>query len=108
VKPEIIKAFLKAQNKDRHWLARQCNVSKQTVDGWLSANRPISAPATQILKGLIDGTKSINPRLTLEEYNRAQVIAAKKGMTLEEWISSLIVAALKLVIIGGILWILIA
>lgn len=106
MKPEIIKAFLKAQNKDRQWLARQCSVSKVTVDGWLSANRPISAPAAQILSGLILGSKSVNPRLTLEEYNRAQAIATKQGLTLEEWISGLIVNAIKLCIAGGVLWLL--
>lgn len=106
--PETIKDWLKSNHKDRHWLARECGVHKQTVDGWLSAGRPISTPAANILAGIIKGKKTLNPRLTLEEYNKAQNAAAAAGQTLEEWISSVIVSALKLVILVGILWVLAA
>jgi hypothetical protein len=104
VKPETIKSWLKANQKDRQWLANQCGVHKQTVDGWLSANRPISAPSANIIKGIISkGWGALNPRLTLEQYQRAQAAATQKGMSLEDWIADLIKTAIKLIIFAAII-----
>ncbi len=102
--PETIKTWLKSNRKDRQWLADKCGVHKQTVDGWLSANRTISAPAATIIRGLMKGSAALNPRLTLEEYNRAQSIAHAKGQSLEDWISELIKGAIKLLIAAGLIW----
>lgn len=92
---ETIKTWLKANKKDRHWLASQCGVHKQTVDGWLSAGRTIPAPSAKIIRGIMSkGAGVLNPRLTLEEYNQAQALAAQKGQSLEDWISELTVMLL--------------
>ena len=105
VNTEIIKTWLKTNTKDRHWLADQCGVHKQTVDGWLSAGRTIPKPAASIIQGLMNKGPSLSARLTLEEYNRAQNKASEKGQDLETWISELIKKAIQLLLIAGLLWI---
>jgi hypothetical protein len=99
-----IKAWLKGIRKDRAWLADQCGVSAPTVDGWLSAGRNIPEPSAKIIRQLMIKGPSLNPKLTLEQYNQASAKAAAKGQTLEDWISDLITASLKLVIFGGVVW----
>lgn len=47
---------------------------------------------------------SLNPKLTLEQFNSATAKAAASGQTLEEWISDLITASLKLLIFGAVIW----
>lgn len=104
MKPETIKSWLKHNQKDRKWLADQCGVHKQTVDGWLSANRPISAPSAKIIRGIISkGGGALNPRLTLEQYQQAQAAANSKNLSLEEWIAELIKSAIKLIILGALI-----
>jgi hypothetical protein len=104
VNTEIIKTWLKTNKKDRHWLADQCGVHKQTVDGWLSAGRTIPKPAASIIQGLMNKGPSLAARLTLDEYNRAQNKAAESGKTLETWISDLIKTAIQLLLLAGLLW----
>jgi hypothetical protein len=85
-----IKDWLEASDRDRHWLAEQCGVSKPTVDGWLSAGRTIPAPALKLIHRLMHGPGSINPILTLVEFQAAQQAARTAGLTLDAWISRLI------------------
>lgn len=102
--PTNIKAWLKLIKKDRAWLADQCGVSAPTVDGWLSAGRNIPEPAAKIIRQLMLQGASLNPKLTLEQYNMASAKAAAKNQTLEEWISDLIKNSLKLSVLGGVLY----
>lgn len=85
-----IKDWLAVKGKDRDWLAKQCHVSKTTVDGWLSAGRTIPKPALSILKDLMGGKTTLNPRISLTTFLGAQHLADEKGMTLTEWIEWLI------------------
>lgn len=102
--PKNIIAWLKGIKKDRAWLAEQCGVSATTVNGWLSAGRNIPAPSAKIIRQLMIKGGSLNPKLTLEQFNSATAKAAASGQTLEEWISDLITASLKLLIFGAVIW----
>lgn len=88
--PDEIKRWLKTAGQTRAWLADQCLVSKATVDGWLSAGRPIPGSSSRIIDRLMNGSPQVNPSLTLEQYSKAQKIAEAKGKTLTQWIEDLI------------------
>lgn len=103
--PDKIKKWLYDKNRSRVWLADHCGVSKTTVDGWLSANRPIPKPSQKIIQKLMsDGTPSVNPRMTLSQYAKAEEIAKANGQTVTEWIEDLINKATTLAVLGGILY----
>jgi hypothetical protein len=96
ISPDAIKAWLKKTGNTRNWLADQCLVSKQTVDGWLSAGRPIPGSSRRIVDRLMNGSPQVNPSLTLEQYAKAQKIAESQGKSLTQWIEDLIKNSLLL------------
>lgn len=87
---EEIKAWLTEAGKSREWLADECGVSFATVNGWLSAGRPIPGPALRIIERLRNGAPELNPRLSVTELLAAQQKARAKGLTLDEWLAELI------------------
>ena len=87
---EEIKRWLADIGEDREWLARQCHVSKPTVNGWLSAGRTIPKPTLSILKSLMGKRISINPALPITTFMKAQDLAEKESKTLDGWIEGLI------------------
>lgn len=97
-----IKKWLYEKNRSRSWLADHCGVSKSTVDGWLSADRPIPKPAQKIIEKLMsDGVPVVNPRLTLSQYAKAEEIAKANGQTVNEWIEDLINKAIFIGLLVG-------
>jgi DNA-binding transcriptional regulator YdaS (Cro superfamily) len=87
---EAIKEWLRANGRDRNWLAHACGVDKRTVDNWLSSPRPIPHKALRIIEQLISGQTDqalqnlvlqVDPP-TFERYNRA---AMSRGLTITEW-----------------------
>lgn len=90
MEPDKIKDWLKEIGKDRNWLADQCGSSLPTINGWLSAGRPIPTPILKIINRLMTGGVSLNPNLSLETVLKAQQIAKRKGQTFDEWIGELI------------------
>lgn len=87
---EDIKTWLSGSGKSREWLAEQCGVSLPTVNGWLSANRPIPGPALRLIERLRNGSPELNPRLTVSELLAAQQKARAQGVSLDEWLAGLI------------------
>lgn len=86
-----IKSWLSEIGRDRKWLADQCGVSISTVNGWLSANRPIPGPAAKIIERLRHGAApELNPELTLAEFMSAQQRAKSSGLGFGDWIAGLI------------------
>ena len=49
-----IKNWLKEMDRDRFWLAKKCNVSKRTVDDWISTSREIPAKALLQIQELME------------------------------------------------------
>ncbi len=88
--PQEIKEWLAKVGKDREWLAKECHVSKPTVNGWLSAGRTIPRPAMSILKALMGKRIAINPSLPISTFMKAQDLATEKQTTLDGWIEGLI------------------
>lgn len=97
ITPAAIKRWLKQIGEDRAWLAAQCGVSKSTIDGWLAENaeRPISAPARRLLENLMNERLSVNPKISLNDFAKAQAQADKHGITVNEWIENCIHSSLK-------------
>ncbi|MBT9449812.1 hypothetical protein ICN84_06945 [Akkermansia glycaniphila] len=78
-----IKDWLKEIGKNRYWLAEQCNVSKKTVDSWLSSNQPVSPKVIKIIEGLMvqHGQEQTNkPRISYDD-----IISFTVRMTEDEW-----------------------
>lgn len=88
--PQEIKDWLAKVGKDREWLAKECHVSKPTVNGWLSAGRKVPRPAMSILKSLMGKRIAINPSLPISTFMKAQDLATEKQTTLDAWIEGLI------------------
>lgn len=97
ITPASIKQWLKVTKNTRTWLAAQCGVSKSTIDGWLAENaeRPISAPARRLLENLMNERLSVNPKISLNDFAKAQAQADKHGISVNEWIENCIHASLK-------------
>ena len=93
MKTEPIKVWLKESGHDRHWLAKQCAVSKSTVDGWM-AGRGIPRPSQTIIAGLMYADKPIAPRFTMDQYSRIQQQAAKEGLAVDAWIEKIILKSI--------------
>ncbi len=85
-----IKDWLSDHGKSREWLASQCHVKKSTVDGWLSAGRPIPPPTLSLIRSIMDERVPLNPKLDLDTFLKAQRKAEQIGITLDQWIESLI------------------
>lgn len=87
---EQIQAWLDSdkKNRTRLWLANQCKVAKATVDGWLSAGRPISGPALAIIEELMGLARPLNPTISLVTFLRAKEIADREGISLDRWIEN--------------------
>lgn len=85
---EQIQAWLDGDKKarTRHWLANQCKVSKSTVDGWLSAGRPINGSALAIIGELMGVSTPLNPTISLVTFIRAKELADGEGIGLDQWI----------------------
>ena len=100
-----IKMWLKHTGQSRAWLATQCRVSPTTVDGWLSANRPIPGPSLAIIEELMSTRRTVNPKLSLSDYARVQRAAETQGISVTHWIENAIQKALLLTILGAILYV---
>lgn len=72
-------------------------VKPRTVIAWENDQNPISELAAKRIRES-ENTPTLNPRMSLEEFTRAQEKAKAQGKTLEEWIASLIKDAIKLII----------
>ena len=48
-----IKNWMKENNLERAWLAKECGVSKATVDAWLSSDRGVPSKAQLTIQTLI-------------------------------------------------------
>lgn len=48
-----IKNWMKENNLERAWLAKECGVSKATVDTWLSSDRGVPSKAQLTIQTLI-------------------------------------------------------
>lgn len=86
-----IKTWLKEQRRSRALLADQLGVSAATVDGWLSAGRTIPGPSLKLISNLMNDNMTINPKLSLNDYAKAQRKADEAGLSLIEWIENLII-----------------
>lgn len=53
---EEIKEWLKVIGKDRFWLAQECGVTKQSVDGWFTTRGHVPARALLTIQRLIRET----------------------------------------------------
>ena len=87
---EEVKEWLLSTGETREWLAQQCGVSLSTVNGWLSANRPIPGPAMRLIERLRTGPPELNPRLSVSELLAAQQKAKALGVSLDQWLADLI------------------
>lgn len=87
---ETIKDWLSEQRRDRAWLAEKCHVSKPTVDGWLSANRPIPGPAARLIEQLMDGGVPLSPALDLHTWQRLTEKAKSRGLSIEKFIEEVL------------------
>ena len=94
MKPDQIKSWLKENGRDRVWLAKQCSVSKSTVDGWM-ANRPIPKPTQSVLAALIYSDRPLSPKFTMEQFAKIQQRAKTEGVSVESWIEKAVVGALS-------------
>jgi len=85
-----VKEWLSGIRESREWLSQQCGVSLSTVNGWLSANRPIPGPALRLIERLRSGPPELNPRLSVSELLAAQQKAKSLGLSLDDWLADLI------------------
>ena len=73
-----IKNWMKENNIERAWLAKECGVSKATVDTWLSSDRgvPSKAQLTLSLRHISELLyPAIAPSLHLVENHKAKVLS---------------------------------
>lgn len=101
IEPQQIKDWLSQNKKSRDWLAKECHVSKSTVDGWISAGRNIPPPSLSILKEIMGMKNAIQPRLSLTTFLRAQDLATKRSMTLDQWLEWVIETHIQREIAAG-------
>lgn len=101
-----VKLWLKQHRRDRNWLARACNVSKRTVDNWLSTPLPLPGKTLRLLEQIMSNahpensipyTLPIPPRspspsqifsieIDLDRFRAYSKAALAEGLTLEEWV----------------------
>ena len=100
---EDIKEWLKTTGRNRQWLADQCgNISKRTVDNWLSSPKEVPLATLALIRRLIEddrlagigrrkGQDEPQPQIfgvevdlaTFRDYSRA---ALEARFTVEEWV----------------------
>jgi len=85
--PKEITDWLEKSDQSRADLAKALNVSADTVKGWLSANRPITGAALQLLVLLMKPKPVVNPEFTLDEWDQIEALARAEGITAREWIT---------------------
>jgi hypothetical protein len=88
--PQQITKWLDETGRSRSDLASQLNVSSETVKGWLSANRPITGAALQLLQLLMKPAPVINPQFTLEEWLKIESLAKADGLNARDWINQVL------------------
>ncbi len=98
ITPTQITQWLKEIGKDRAWLAQQTQQSMSTVNGWLAKNRPrkINAHAQRAIRDLMDRPVTLEPKLSMSLWGRAQADADAEGISIDEWMERAVKAALKI------------
>lgn len=97
---ERIKAWLKAQNHDRDWLAGQVGVKVRTVDNWLSSPQAIPAGKLSLIERLMQDDEAaelarrqkliptaqvFSLEVDLPTFRSYSAAALANGQTLEQW-----------------------
>lgn len=91
MKADEIKQYLEALGYDRQWLAEQIGVKKSTVDGWLSARRPISSAAQKSLSNLFIGKRQMDLTLSFSEHADAIEFGRQDGgLGPAQWASKIV------------------
>ena len=67
-----------------------CNVSKATVNGWLSADRSIAKPSLRIIEQLMNAGITILPSLDLVTWKKLAEKAARRRITVEALIEEIL------------------
>lgn len=100
--PDEIRSWLRANGKDRFWLADKVGVSKFTVDKWLAktSGRKIPDPVMKVIRGLMEPEKSqsvptLTGKLSIQDFLLANEAAKDAGMSFDEWITMLIKDAIE-------------
>lgn len=90
---QTIKTWLKRIKKNRAWLAEQCDVSKRTVDDWLSTTRELPAKAILSIQSLMNddalngqtATKNNSVKQPAAYPTRDRMKIVNMQFTDEEW-----------------------
>src|SRR5687767_11235135 len=105
ITPDVVKQWLaKHEDRDRYWLAEQCETEKRTVDNWLSSPRGLPSKAALIIERLMrvdeaaeeaaeeERKRRESPELerfsvevTSEEYDRINAAAMAQELLIREW-----------------------
>lgn len=109
ISSEAVKAWLdKHEDRDRYWLARQCETEKKTVDNWLSSQRGIPAKAALTIERLMRADEELEAqknrlsapdleRFSIEceiaEFDAFNRAAMKHGSIVREWALEVLKAA---------------
>ena len=101
MKPTELKDCRQVKKMTQQQFAVWLGCSKHAVVSWENDRNTIPVWVAARIRA---EKPTINPRLTLEQFQAAQAAAAKKGQTLEEWIADLVKAAVSLFVIGGLLY----
>jgi response regulator of citrate/malate metabolism len=97
---ERIKAWLKAYNHERDWLAEKLDVKKRTVDNWLSSPQEIPSGKLTLIERLMQDDEAAESARRQKLIPTAQVFSLEvdlptfraycaaslqHGQTLEQW-----------------------
>lgn len=97
---EQIKAWLKAHNRDRSWLAEQLGKKLQTVNNWLSSAKPIPDVTLNLISRMMADDDAEEARRKAQQHPLNQLYsievdlptfrlysraAAEQRQTVEEW-----------------------
>lgn len=97
MKPNELKDCRQLKKMNQQEFASWLGCSKHTVASWETGRNTIPVWVAARIRA---EKPSINPKLTLEQFQAAQIAATAKGQTLEEWIGDLIKNAILLLILG--------
>ena len=75
-----LKRWLKANGKNRNWLANECNVAKQTVDGWFT-RKALPPMALPIISRLMADANVAVLKFTFDEWKSIMSTMEKSGYT---------------------------